>query len=496
MVLKREFKTKFAAERMILIMCQGLFFRFQTPAMRQTFTQLVVLSTILLMTTYSRAQCSGFPATVAESDCSSGSSIPSNNANISLGSSFAFCGTSSSSTSFSNVNLDGGTLAICGNATISGNYNRGTIIVACGATLTFSNLTMNNNVKIVNYGRVIVNGNMEFQNANNCFYNESTTSRLDVSGTMTFPQNNGQNGYLKNNGYISIGNTFDAKNGANVCLGPNSRIETQNFNYGNSCGSQNNRFTYNGSTGTAIIRYTGSATIYGTVTAASQLRINKGSSATQTMNCSGSWGSATVATNSPAIVAPGGQSCAPTSTNCFQALPVELIGFEAIAVGSRVDLFWTTASELHNDYFLLERSPDAQTWESVGTIPGIGTSSQKQDYGYSDLAPLRGLSYYRLTQVDTDGKHTISDMRSVVVRPEESFVLYPNPAMEAISLLPAPNVHFENIQLMDAAGRFVQDIPVSDDVQMIDVSSLSRGVYMISVLLLDGQVQQSRFILQ
>jgi hypothetical protein len=369
--------------------------------------------------------------------------------------------------------------------------------VACGATVTFSSgLLMNNNIKVVNYGRVNITGNLEFQNSNNCFYNESSTSKLYITGDLIFPQNSGQDAYLKNNGYISIGGTFDARNGGFACFSNSGKLETVNLNYGNNCSSSSNRFTFSSASGSAIIRYTGSANLYSSVTSSSHYAINKGSSATQTLSCGGAgFGSAAVATNSPAIVVPAQTTCTLTTT-CFAALPVTLTAFEVVGENAHVDAYWTTASELNNDYFLLDRSADGTEWETVGKVFGQGNSTTTQSYTYADLNPLRGISYYRLVQTDTDGKRTISDMRSVVVSPEEDFVLYPNPAKDAVSLLPAAKVRIEEVSVSDASGRTVQHIAfASEGLQTLDVSVLPRGVYTVEATLSNGFTAQRRLVL-
>jgi hypothetical protein len=84
-------------------------------------------------------------------------------------------------------------------------------------------------------------------------------------------------------------------------------------------------------------------------------------------------------------------------------LPIELIYFTAQSVGSRVVLDWTTASELNNDHFILERSTDALQWTEIGRVDGVGTTSQLSTYHFIDAHPNIGANYYRLSQVDFDG---------------------------------------------------------------------------------------------
>ena len=118
------------------------------------------------------AQCPGFPATIPDADCNGGASM-SNNMNANSGT-YGYCGSSSSSASFSGINLNGATLRICGNTTLGfGTWNSGSLVVSCGATVTInSSITLNNSCGIVNYGTLIINGSLTFQNSNNFVYNE------------------------------------------------------------------------------------------------------------------------------------------------------------------------------------------------------------------------------------------------------------------------------------------------------------------------------------
>jgi hypothetical protein len=84
-------------------------------------------------------------------------------------------------------------------------------------------------------------------------------------------------------------------------------------------------------------------------------------------------------------------------------LPIELISFLAIPNDQSIEIRWTTATEINNDFFTIERSLDARDWEILGTLNGAGTTSQVQKYSYTDNFPHEGIAYYRLKQTDFDG---------------------------------------------------------------------------------------------
>ena len=84
-------------------------------------------------------------------------------------------------------------------------------------------------------------------------------------------------------------------------------------------------------------------------------------------------------------------------------LPVDLISFNADIKDDFNNLKWTTSSERNNDYFLLERSNDAENWELIHREKGSGNSSSIMNYKYKDYSRKDEINYYRLSQVDFDG---------------------------------------------------------------------------------------------
>jgi hypothetical protein len=86
-------------------------------------------------------------------------------------------------------------------------------------------------------------------------------------------------------------------------------------------------------------------------------------------------------------------------------LPVELLSFEGMMKPEGVLLQWSTATEINNDFFTVERSPDGLQYVPLTNIPGAGFSNQITHYDFLDAAPVDGLVYYRLRQTDYDGTY-------------------------------------------------------------------------------------------
>jgi hypothetical protein len=133
-------------------------------------------------------------------------------------------------------------------------------------------------------------------------------------------------------------------------------------------------------------------------------------------------------------------------------LPVELTAFNARLSNRRVFTDWTTASELNNDYFTLQRSADNVNFSTIAVVNGNGTTSQVHRYEYVDESPLSGMSYYRLSQTDFDGKITTFQTVAVFNSTRSKFDIFPNPSADN-----TVNLTYEDNDL-NGVAVYVQDI--------------------------------------
>lgn len=106
-------------------------------------------------------------------------------------------------------------------------------------------------------------------------------------------------------------------------------------------------------------------------------------------------------------------------------LPVELSSFEAKSTNEAVALSWTTAMELNNDFFTVERSFDGEKFDALGKVQGAGESYEEIHYSFEDVNALRAASsntaYYRLMQTDFDGTSTYSEVVAVTLEGGKGF---------------------------------------------------------------------------
>jgi len=178
------------------------------------------------------------------------------------------------------------------------------------------------------------------------------------------------------------------------------------------------------------------------------------------------------------------------ASNCTRApLPVELTQFEAKVLANQVNLTWSTASEKDADYFAIERSTDAYSFEQIGMVAAHGTTTEKHNYAFTDSkasqyagSPL----YYRLRQVDNNGEVAYSPIRTVsLAASAASFSISPNPTADNVTLdltaLPTGKFH---VSFHDVSGRVVSQMEQEvsgSQTTTLRVASLPAGVYIVIV---------------
>jgi hypothetical protein len=166
------------------------------------------------------------------------------------------------------------------------------------------------------------------------------------------------------------------------------------------------------------------------------------------------------------------------------ALPIELINFNARPSADEVQLNWTTASELNNDYFTIERSADGRNFEAVATINGQGSTTEISKYYHTDTNPLNGLSYYRLKQTDFDGEFSYSDIKTVEFKNNEIVKVYPTLVEDMVTLETNGSLNGEiTVIVRDLNGKDCKSFELAEKSEKIELplNDLMPGSYFITV---------------
>lgn len=170
------------------------------------------------------------------------------------------------------------------------------------------------------------------------------------------------------------------------------------------------------------------------------------------------------------------------SLDCV-TLPVELLRFEAWREQEAAQLEWATASEHGCERFEVERSADAEDFGWIGAVPGSGNTNIPVQYDFTDHAPLPGINYYRLRQVDADGSQAYSPVRAVQMGVSNSAVqLHPNPGSSNVEVMIGPAIADVRFLLLDATGRTVFRQRLKQPRTRLDLSLLPTGAYAYRVL--------------
>jgi hypothetical protein len=170
-------------------------------------------------------------------------------------------------------------------------------------------------------------------------------------------------------------------------------------------------------------------------------------------------------------------------------LPIELLAFDAKLNGSIVDLKWETASEINNDFFIIERAGEDMVWTPILERAGAGNSNNFLSYQEKDRDPLEGISYYRLKQVDFNGDFTYSDPVSIFNQPvsgNEDVFMYPNPSTVGSVYLRLPFVtrDFEtSVRLYDLSGKLIRQTQFDSNSEIFEFhyGNIPPGIYFIQI---------------
>ena len=154
--------------------------------------------------------------------------------------------------------------------------------------------------------------------------------------------------------------------------------------------------------------------------------------------------------------------------------------FSAYPKGNEgIVLDWGVTAELNNDRYEVQRAADGINFEKIGTIKGYGTTNQLQRYQMLDKNPHNGINYYRIKQIDNDGKADFSKILTVDWE-AQTLEIYPNPTEGIVKIFAKQANLNRQVSVANQLGQevFVGTLP-SDDT--LDLSALPRGIYFLRI---------------
>ncbi len=175
-------------------------------------------------------------------------------------------------------------------------------------------------------------------------------------------------------------------------------------------------------------------------------------------------------------------------------LPVTLLSFTATKNGAQNLLQWSTASEINSNYFEVQKSTNAVDFVEIGKVNAAGNNNTKHDYSYIDSKPASGTNYYRLKQVDNDGRFTLSAVKTITGAASFAVNIYPNPVQANLNLnFNSDEMQRIQIKIVNAAGKIVStrqyNVAAGTSTNSINISSLSKGVYYLECKSAKGETR-------
>ena len=179
-------------------------------------------------------------------------------------------------------------------------------------------------------------------------------------------------------------------------------------------------------------------------------------------------------------------------------LPIGLLYFNGLNEQSYNTFSWSTATEINNDYFTLEKTTDALNFITVEKTNGAGNSNTPLIYSIIDYYPTKGLSYYRLKQTDFNGEYTYSKlvMIDVVSQLTEDFNIYPNPFSTSATIAINDVSQFNTVELRiyNDLGEEMMITNITKQITTFDTRSLSTGIYFYQLTDNNKTIQSGKLI--
>jgi len=188
-------------------------------------------------------------------------------------------------------------------------------------------------------------------------------------------------------------------------------------------------------------------------------------------------------------------------TSCnypLSILPLEWSRFSAIETGQKsVALLWSLYQQMNNKGYMVERSADGKTWDSIGyQINRQG--SAETSYEFTDAKPTNGVNYYRICAVDVDGNLSYSTTNAVDLAGHATVNLWPVPAKDVLTVQigGSTNTNTAAMLIFNYADQKVMTNRLHWGANTVDIRSLAPGFYLVAVHLPNGDVVNEHFIKQ
>ena len=183
----------------------------------------------------------------------------------------------------------------------------------------------------------------------------------------------------------------------------------------------------------------------------------------------------------------------PGVTPYLTPLSSKLLSFNGVYKNDATNLFWITSKEINCLRFEVEKSSNGFSFTKIGEVTAKGNTSKQQNYNFIDNSIINGYNYYRLKQVDADGKYSYSSIVKINANGSEFGIkIFPNPATDIIAVqindILRSDIH---VMLTDMQGKVVmkKDFYQGTTICFLQTNTLYEGIYTLTVF--DNSNKQS-----
>jgi hypothetical protein len=174
----------------------------------------------------------------------------------------------------------------------------------------------------------------------------------------------------------------------------------------------------------------------------------------------------------------------------YSVVPVELTSFTASAAENGIVLNWSTATEINNHGFEIQKSNDKKSWKVAGFVEGNGSSTNMNQYSYIDSNPANGRNYYRIKQLDYNGTFEIyGPVYADFVGVSEYALMqnYPNPFNPSTQInFAVSEKSFVTLKVYDILGKEIStlvnaELDAGYHKATFNAENLASGIYIYTI---------------
>jgi Secretion system C-terminal sorting domain len=177
-------------------------------------------------------------------------------------------------------------------------------------------------------------------------------------------------------------------------------------------------------------------------------------------------------------------------------VPIKLLSFNATKQSKVVDLNWQTSTEVNSSYFDVQFSKNGADWSSIGIVNAAGNSNTTKSYSLVHRSPVNSINYYRLKQVDSDGKYENSLIRTVKFKSDNSVTIMPNPTTDRLFITSNTPGRLQSLTMISDEGQQVYSVTNFVLGNSIDMRSYAPGIYILKIVDKEGNTETMKVIKQ